>query len=69
MKDNVDEVEFETTGRKVYANLEIVGIDAAGLVYEGCDDDFSYGQVLTKPERTELATHMIARWTAYRDAE
>lgn len=62
-----------TTGRRVYANRGILGIDEQGSVSEGYDggvelerdwdDTF---QSWTPEERTELADEMIRRWTRFK---
>jgi hypothetical protein len=68
MKSKPDTIIFETTGREVYANNRIIGIDHAGRVSDGYDGGFieyAYDEPVTKEERLELAMYMIARWTRY----
>jgi hypothetical protein len=62
-----------TTGRRVYANRGILGIDEHGHVSEGYDggvelerdwdDTF---QPWTPAERAELADEMIRRWSRFK---
>ena len=65
-----------STGRVVYANRDIVGLDTVTLeVFQGYDgdipvwpDEWSDQEGWTPDERRELAEYMIERWTAFRDA-
>lgn len=63
-----------TSGRKLYVNNEIVGIDPYGEVYGGYDNsgvylyyDESCNEDCPIPaaDRIELAQIMIARWQSY----
>lgn len=63
-----------SSGRRLYAFAAIIGLDLrdpAGpeSITGGYDDRFPGGDdQLTLVERRELADHMIAAWSAYRDA-
>ena len=64
-----------TSGRRVYANNGIIGIDHAGDIWEGYDGELSAGYdakactplTFTDAERSEIADAMIARWSAWRE--
>lgn len=61
-----------STGRKVYANCGIVGINDKLSTSEGYDgdlptrDEFDPESDWAADERRELADYMIALWTRYR---
>jgi hypothetical protein len=52
------------TGKRLYANLGIVGLSPDGYAYGGYDGDLDDGD-LSPEERREIATMMIARWREY----
>lgn len=54
-----------SSGRKIEANLRIIGIDDKGVVSEGYDGGVNDGE-FTAAERIELADLMIARWADYK---
>lgn len=60
---------FECSGRDVYANRGIIGINPDLETSEGYDGGLPWDEPLTKAERIELADYMIALWTRYREAE
>lgn len=56
-----------STGRPLYANNGIVGLDVKnGGVFTGYDDDLSPRQ-WTVEERREFADFMIAAWTEWKE--
>jgi len=75
-----DTMVFESTGRVIDANRNIVGIDPKMDVYSGYDDvvweagsaeflgiDYDDDR-LTRAERAELADYMIGLWTVYKES-
>lgn len=63
--DSLDEDTIKlATGRELYANRGIVGIDAEGNAFEGYDSGLSDAP-LTLDERREIAEMMIERWRKY----
>lgn len=52
------------SGREIYANCGIVGIDERGFVSEGYDGEV-YTKKFTDAERRDLADLMISRWWAF----
>lgn len=65
-----DEIVF-SSGKSIYANNNIVGIDAELEISEGYDGSiFIEGhngeELLTKPELIELADMMIDRWQRFK---
>lgn len=69
MKDEPNEIIFETTGRRAYANNGIIGIDRHGVVSDGYDGSFIEYDNPTKEEKKELALFMIERWKKYGNLE
>ena len=73
MKVDGDDIIFETTGRKDYANAAIIGLRVAGPERShhldtngGYDGGFpAYGEPLTRMERIELGTFMVQMWGRY----
>ncbi len=65
MKVDGDDLIFNT-GRKVYANNGIVGINEQLRISEGYDGGFEENR-LTEEERLELAAYMIDLWGKWRD--
>lgn len=68
-----------SSGRKIYANQNIVGIDDQGELFEGYDGTISWPsldyrarvlvgqeQQLTSDDMRELCDIMIARWQKYK---
>ena len=65
--DNEDEIEFETTGRRLYANAGIIGLSEDLVPHEGYDGDLEESEDYLKPkEMIELAEYMIGLWTRYK---
>lgn len=60
-------VRFDDTGRDEYAYAGVIGLSPNGTVHTGYDDEM-YSD-LSPAERKELADHMIAQWTKFRDAQ
>jgi hypothetical protein len=55
-----------SSGRELYANNGIIGIDEAGDTFGGYDGSLEYlDDPLTKEERKELSEYMIERWKKY----
>ncbi len=73
MTDLPDGISF-SSGRSIYANCGIVGIDAKGVISEGYDGGVEWppskynGSKLTADDMRELADVMIARWAAFKKA-
>jgi hypothetical protein len=70
-----DDVIF-SSGKVVYANRGILGIDSRLETFYGYDGGFPAWPAwegasggLTRVERHELADHMIALWTQFKSAE
>lgn len=67
-----DRIQFESTGRVMYAFGPVVGLScdpADGLAYYGWDGELAkFEPGLTQSERQELAAYMIKRWKAYGEA-
>lgn len=69
-------IEFECSGREMYANLQIIGINPELEVSGGYDqssidswysDSADENEAATGEERAELADYMIGLWTKYKD--
>jgi hypothetical protein len=60
---------FECSGREVYANRLIIGIDPNLDVYEGYDGEIATSETIpiSSAERQELAEYMISRWEQFAD--
>jgi len=67
MKLKNDILKF-STGRELYANHGIIGINSALGIFEGYDDDV-YDDVWLKEEKIELADYMISLWSKYKKGE
>jgi len=65
MKITEDGLLFETTGRRINANNEIIGINPNGDIYEGYDRGID-SQEMTPEEREELANYMISLWNKFK---
>ena len=63
-----DDVTFETTGNKIYANKGIIGLSKTMGPTEGYDGDIDT-LCLTKEEKFELANYMVNLWSEYRTKE
>ncbi len=60
--------QFECSGRTLYANQHIIGINPDLELSEGYDGHIGdMGGELTLDEQQELAAFMIELWTHYRD--
>jgi len=72
MRFEDDEVVFDS-GRREYCHAATIGIDEDLDPTYGYDGSFGAPFespfAFTKEERAELANHMIALWTRYRDKE
>lgn len=58
-----DESEDELvlrSGRRVYANCGILGLDPTGKAFTGYDSHL--GEDFSEAERNEIASYMIALW-------
>ena len=55
-----------STGKEIYANHGIVGINPSLGIFEGYDDDL-YPESFTKDEKIELADYMIGLWKKFRE--
>lgn len=70
MKVEGDDIVFECSGRREYANNGILGIADAGTdepyVSEGYDGGFGKASDFTSEERHELADYTIALWQRFR---
>ena len=64
MRIDGDDIIF-STGKRLYANCGIIGIDPDLDVYEGYDGDFGDDK-LTEEEKLELAEYMITVWKSYK---
>lgn len=67
-----DEITL-SSGRVIYANCNIVGIDDKGAIYDGYDgginpwtSDWEESANWTQAERDELADLMIVRWQRFK---
>lgn len=76
MIDKSEDELILTSGKKLYANCLIVGIDpelnvSGGYDQGGLDRLYNYDaheyEKIGKEDRVELANHMIALWTKYKD--
>ena len=74
--DDKDDTYVLPTGRRFYANCGIIGLsdddDAVTEGYDGGIDVHSYAdpeEAWTVKERRELGQFMIARWTAWTEAQ
>ncbi len=65
MKINEDERIIFSTGREVYANKGIIGIDSDLSLTYGYDGDFE-GDSLSNEEKLEIANFMITRWLQFK---
>ncbi len=74
--DNSENEIILTSGKKLYANCLIVGIDPELNVSGGYDqgnidslynNDTHEYEKISKEDRVELAEYMIALWIKYRD--
>lgn len=66
MKIENEELIF-STGKRVYANNEFVGLsDDFSLIATGWDDTICR-EKLSPEERCELADYMIAQWTMFKE--
>lgn len=60
-----DHYRFKS-GREVYSNNGIIGIDPELNTFEGYDGGLgAWGNEFTQEERQELALYMIELWTMY----
>jgi len=64
MRIDGDTVVF-STGRRVYANCGIIGLNPDLKVSEGYDGLFNDGDGLIAEERKELAAYMIEQWKKF----
>ncbi len=72
-------IQLESTGRIIYANRGIIGVDPNGDVFGGYDDEVWAAGIqkewdeddppFTREERIELADYMIGLWTAYKERD
>jgi len=67
MKLKNDILKF-STGRELYENHGIIGINSTLGIFEGYDDDV-YDDVWLKEEKIELADYMISLWNKYKKRE
>ncbi len=64
MEHSCDEFIFDT-GKTIYANDCIIGINPNGNLFQGYDGYIN--ENLTKQEKIELADYMINKWKEFRD--
>lgn len=69
MKLEDDQVVFDS-GKTIYCHGGVVGMDlegdTMGVTY-GYDGGFGEADKISREDWLELADHMIARWTEFRD--
>ena len=63
MKIDSDDITL-STGKTVYANRGIIGLDPEGDITYGYDGDFSSDK-LSKEEKMEIADYQVKLWTSY----
>ena len=69
----IDDITF-TSGRELYANNRIVGIDDDGYLFQGYDggipypDTNGYDVQFSPEDMRELADLMIMRWQRFKDS-
>lgn len=68
---NRDRIKF-SSGREIYANCGIIGIDAGLSISEGYDGGIAWpshdwGEPLTKDDMRELADMLIDRWQRFKE--
>lgn len=67
MKVTKSSFYFES-GKKLYANRGIVGLDVDTLeTFGGYDGEFGICDDLSQEEREDLANYMISKWNEYKD--
>lgn len=71
-----DDTYTFSSGRKLYANRGILGIDPEGNTFDGYDSSWDERDFrprengpMTKEERHEIADEMIARWQRWKGQE
>lgn len=62
-----DGYKFESTGRQIWCNLAIVGINPGLEISEGYDGGLDH-EGLIKVEKVELANYMIGLWQKFKES-
>jgi hypothetical protein len=63
--EDYDGFIIECTGRMIYANGNILGIDSDGGIFEGHDGGLD--KDFTKEEREEIGNYMISLWEKWKN--